>query len=315
MPDRSRPEPALLTLLRGVSRSFYLSARLLPAGLRRPVAVGYLLARASDTLADAPGAAPARRLALLDGFLAMVRGERPAESIRLEAAETAAERQLLEALPACIEALDALGAGDRGDVLTVLGHIAHGQRLDVARFGSATASNPVSLATGEQLDEYTYLVAGCVGEFWTRLASRHVPGFATLPDDEMMALGRRYGMALQLVNVLRDAGADLAIGRRYVPDPDPEAWHDKAREGLACGVRYSLALEGRRLRVASALPALIGARTLALLEGAGATATHERVKVPRSEVRALLARLLLSLGSRARIDREFRDALGDNRRR
>ena len=39
-------------LLRGVPRSFYLSIRLLPAPLRRPVAVAYLLARATDTVAD-----------------------------------------------------------------------------------------------------------------------------------------------------------------------------------------------------------------------------------------------------------------------
>ena len=42
----------MLALLRGVSRSFYLSIRLLPAPLRRPIAVAYLLARAADTLAD-----------------------------------------------------------------------------------------------------------------------------------------------------------------------------------------------------------------------------------------------------------------------
>src|SRR4051812_28226914 len=47
-PEQLRP----WALLRGVSRSFYLSIRLLPAGMREPVAVGYLLARASDTVAD-----------------------------------------------------------------------------------------------------------------------------------------------------------------------------------------------------------------------------------------------------------------------
>ncbi|MEJ6022771.1 squalene/phytoene synthase family protein [Ramlibacter sp. PS4R-6] len=314
MPDRSRPDPALLTLLEGVSRSFYLSIRLLPPGLGRPVGLGYLLARASDTLADAPGAGRAERLALLDRFLGMVRGERPAEPIRLDAAETPQERQLLQALPACMGELQALDEADRADVLTVLGHITRGQRLDVERFGDASAANPASLADDGELDEYTYLVAGCVGEFWTRLGLRHVAGFATLPPPELMDLGKRYGMALQLVNVLRDEAQDLATGRRYLPAAR-EPWFARAREGLECGLRYSLALESRRMRVASALPALIGARTLALLRAAGPRAAHERIKVPRSEVRWLLLRVLLSLGSRARIAREFRDALGDNRPR
>src|SRR5437667_71593 len=40
------------TLLRSVSRSFYLSIRFLPALLREPIALAYLLARTSDTVAD-----------------------------------------------------------------------------------------------------------------------------------------------------------------------------------------------------------------------------------------------------------------------
>ncbi|MBP6602801.1 MAG: squalene/phytoene synthase family protein, partial [Verrucomicrobiales bacterium] len=42
-------------LLKSVSRSFYLSMRFLPAGMRDPISLGYLLARFSDTIADAPG--------------------------------------------------------------------------------------------------------------------------------------------------------------------------------------------------------------------------------------------------------------------
>src|ERR1700737_5478495 len=40
------------SILAAVSRSFYLSIRLLPRKLRDPVSLGYLLARASDTIAD-----------------------------------------------------------------------------------------------------------------------------------------------------------------------------------------------------------------------------------------------------------------------
>ena len=40
------------SILRSVSRTFYLSVRILPKRLRDPVALAYLLARASDTVAD-----------------------------------------------------------------------------------------------------------------------------------------------------------------------------------------------------------------------------------------------------------------------
>src|SRR5881296_4778888 len=43
------------TILRSVSRSFYLSIRFLPAQLRQPIALAYLLARSTDTIADNTG--------------------------------------------------------------------------------------------------------------------------------------------------------------------------------------------------------------------------------------------------------------------
>src|SRR5207249_8227176 len=75
----------------------------------------------------------------------------------------------------------------------------------------------VALANAAELDEYTYLVAGCVGEFWTRICFRRVPRFARLEFDTMKSLGRSFGQGLQLVNILRDLPADLRAGRCYLP--------------------------------------------------------------------------------------------------
>jgi farnesyl-diphosphate farnesyltransferase len=76
-------------------------------------------------------------------------------------------------------------------------------------------------------------------------------------------------------------------------------------------MRYALALKPLRLRLASALPALIGARTVALLRQAGPAALTQRVKMPRHEVRALLWRIALGLGSPAVLGREFRKLSGE----
>src|ERR1041385_7652516 len=49
------PASGLLTdLLKQVSRSFYLTMRVLPAAIRSQIGVAYLLARATDTIADTP---------------------------------------------------------------------------------------------------------------------------------------------------------------------------------------------------------------------------------------------------------------------
>jgi farnesyl-diphosphate farnesyltransferase len=292
----------MLPLLRRVSRSFYLSVRLLPEGLRRPVAVAYLLARTSDTIADVPGCPAAERLRLLDAFESSLHSLAPGAALPAAMGVDEGERALLAAFPSCLAWLRDLPPDDRDDVFGVLRHITRGQQLDVQRFGDADAAHPHALADEAELTAYTYLVAGCVGEFWTRLSFRHVPAFAGLGEPEMLDLGRRYGEALQLINILRDARRDLEQGRRYVPDgSNPQEWLARAWDGLECGLRYSLAVRSARLGVATALPALIGVRTLALMR----RTPGAPVKVARTEVRALLWRLALSLGSRSRIRREF----------
>src|SRR5881296_2984528 len=145
---------------------------------------------------------------------------------------------------------------DRHDIHIVLGKITRGQMLDLQRFYNSQEIR--ALGTAAYLDEYTYLVAGCVGEFWTRLCFRHVRNFAGLSEDQMLALGKCYGMALQLINVLRDAGSDLRAGRCYFPEfelnaahltasrvfsepqrfePIYRTWLEKAKSGLESGMQ------------------------------------------------------------------------------
>ena len=186
-----------------------------------------------------------------------------------------------------------------------------------------------ALRSAAELDEYTYLVAGCVGEFWTRLCFAHVKKFSERPESEMRELGVRYGQGLQLVNVLRDAGDDLRHGRCYFPADELQSvgvtpgevlrqpvrlgpvitrWRDKARQGLEGGIEYACAIRNRRIRFATALPALIGARTLALLRDAGPAIFERRVKVPRREVRKMI--LASALGSPQSLRRTFEKLQG-----
>jgi len=336
MPQAIFPRSEMPALLRGVSRSFYLSIRLLPAPLRHPIGIAYLLARATDTVADTAGLPVDVRRDLLETLTTAIEGRTPAHAAlsRLAAVFAgeqagAGEHRLVLALPECLEQLEALAPADRDDVRAVLRHITYGQALDIERF--SPAGPPKALQTAEQLDEYTYLVAGCVGEFWTDLCVRHLPGFAALPHREMRELGRAYGMALQLVNILRDAGADLAAGRCYFPAAElaaaglqpqdvvrrperfaavREPWLGRAEHGLEAGMRYADAITSRRVRAASALPALLGARTLVLLRADPALGLAHKVKVPRAEVRGTMARLAFTLAGRASLARLYANAAG-----
>ena len=73
-------------------------------------------------------------------------------------------------------------------------------------------------------------------------------------------------------------------------------------------MEYSHAIENRRVRAATVLPALIGARTLRLLDAAGPAALQRRVKVPRAEVRAMILSLALTMVSRRKMDATFDQA-------
>ncbi len=317
-------------ILRSVSRSFYLSIRVLPAQLREPIALAYLLARTTDTVADTAQISPTVRMETLQLLSDGIQGtasrdvvtELGASFVSLQKNER--ERKLLESLPDYLAELERMEHADRSDIRNTLEKITRGQMLDLQRFGDSHEIR--ALNTAADLDEYTYLVAGCVGEFWTRLCFRHVRQFASRTEDEMLVLGKRYGMGLQLINVLRDAGSDLRAGRCYFPEhelnaehlipsqilSEPErfqpvyrTWLEKAKADLVSGLEYSRAIENRRVRAATVLPALIGARTLTLLDAAGPEALERMVKVPRREVRTMILSLGLTLGSRRRIDAIF----------
>jgi farnesyl-diphosphate farnesyltransferase len=295
-------------LLKGVSRSFYLSLRLLPRPMREAASLGYLLARTSDTLADASAASTEKRMASLDAFSLALTGSGPRpcwESSVVNSIANPQEKILLENTESLFSWLERLPGEEAALVRQVVGIIISGQKLDIERFGAACGVEPASLSDDGELEDYTWRVAGCVGAFWTKL------GFLTLGErfskqapQELIGLGISYGKGLQLVNILRDLGADLSEGRCYLPLPGPldtvrlmkerKRWLERAAEHVNSGFQYAKALESRRLRAASVLPAMLARKTLELLKSSGAEALRTRIKVPRSHVYLSILRAFTS---------------------
>lgn len=289
-------------VLRSVSRSFYVSLRLLPKSMRPATGTGYLLARASDTLADTAGVPVDDRLELLDGFADELKGKGSAwrrdglqAFIRCQSHE--GEKVLLERLDDCFAELGDLGELQSDAVRKTVGTIISGQRLDLVRFDEAGKGKPRALKNEEELEDYCYRVAGCVGGFWTRIGLLTLGNrFSDSAPDDLDELGVRYGMGLQLLNILRDMTEDLEQGRCYLPVADPldpaalqearRVWLEHAGVWLESGRRYASRLKLRRLRAASVLPALIGQDTLDLLKRD--TAMGPKLKVTRGAVRRAL---------------------------
>jgi farnesyl-diphosphate farnesyltransferase len=235
----------------------------------------------------------------------------------------AAEAQLLARLPEALARVEALASADRAAVRTVLATLTSGMLVDLRTFPGEDASGLAALATLEDLDRYVYLVAGCVGEFWTSLHAAHRPRVARSDVPRMRADAVRFGKALQMTNVLRDVPRDLTHGRCYLP-ADALAAHglvpedlldpstmpklrplltslmEQAAEHYRAAWRYTLAIPRSewRMRLACAWPLLIGEATLAALtRHPNPLAAREPVKVPRGATRALLARSLVTVWS------------------
>jgi len=302
----------LMHVLKGVSRSFVLTIRALPQGLRRPVGLAYLLARASDTMADTATAPVEARAECLRAFAGKLTREREDVFSRLNEMkpENASEQYLLANLERVAGAVEELPPADRQEIVDLLQKITRGQELDLLRFPNPRELR--ALETAEELNEYTYLVAGCVGEFWTRICGAHLPKYGRLDTEELCRLGRAFGQGLQLVNILRDIPEDLASGRCYLPmaelsaagvanaeelrmdlrraAPVFEAWRQEALRHLEEARRYIEGIRPWRIRFACLIPWALGVRTLKLISEKSPLDQRERVKVSRKEVARIMRR-------------------------
>jgi farnesyl-diphosphate farnesyltransferase len=309
-------------LLKATSRSFYLTLRVLPAAVRPQIGLAYLLARTTDTIADTELVPLEQRLDALKRLRECIS---TSSTMPLNFGELAkqqgssAEQLLLEKAGDSLALLQTLSPDDLQLVRTVLNTITGGQELDLRRFAEASAEKIIALETAAELDDYTWRVAGCVGEFWTKMCRAHLFPKARLDDAQLLANGIRFGKGLQLVNILRDLPADLHKGRCYLPaekldeaglppavllSPANEAkflplfhrYLDLAESHLAAGWAYTNALPRgcNRVRLACAWPILIGFKTIERLRAANVVELQQRIKISRGEVRGILLRSLLS---------------------
>jgi farnesyl-diphosphate farnesyltransferase len=304
----------LSKLLKEVSRSFYLTMRVLPAQVRAQIGLAYLLARTTDTVADTGVVPVESRLEALSQLRIRIAGR---SSVPLQFGALAehqslpGERVLLERVEEGISLLNEFSASDRELIRNVLDIITSGQELDLKKFIGASSSNIIALKSDAEMDDYTYRVAGCVGEFWTKLCHAHL--FPELDLATMLPNAILFGKGLQLVNILRDIPTDLRNGRCYIPDtrlaefaltptdllsaanePRFRTLYDQylslADADLRGGWRYTCALpQGQmRVRLACAWPILIGIRTLGKLRRENVLNPDIRVKISRGEVRQIL---------------------------
>jgi farnesyl-diphosphate farnesyltransferase len=312
----------LRDLLKQVSRLFYTTLVVVPADVRDQVSLAYLFARAADTIADTELIDRSRRLDLLGQLKAQFVSDQIAWAQVREIGQAlgpmqqdSGERILLERLEDCFRMFQTFSTDDRGRVQRLMATLTEGMEMDLVVFPGTSAAELTALKTLDDLDRYTYHVAGCVGEFWTDLMCAHRKALVSWKVRDMAEFGVRFGKGLQLTNIVKDVAHDLQKGRCYIPEPmlaeagliaqDLLEQRNRARfqpvlsrlvrmavEHLDQGWLYAMAIPRyeTRLRLSCMWPILSAGESLKLVMNSPDLLNPSvKVKIPRSKVYQIMA--------------------------
>ena len=294
-------------MVRQVSRTFALSIEQLPPLLRDAVSVAYLMFRISDGIEDHEAMPPARKVALLDEWAAVLEGRAPAAGLahRVDDLGTAdPEVEVIRETPQVLDWLRALPAPFQAPIIA---HV-HATTQGMARWqqhGPYVEDEPA-------LDDYMHEVAGRVGYLVTDLFALYSPAIMDRRES-LMPLARQCGLALQTVNVIRGIRKDYERGWVFVPctflddvgltretllEPQSELQAlavvarlaDKADRHLAHGLSFITAFPRSEhgLRLALMWPFLFAARTLALSRN-NPNVLRSEAKMTRGEIGRIVA--------------------------
>jgi farnesyl-diphosphate farnesyltransferase len=283
-------------LLPEVSRTFAVSIQNLSTELRTAVCIAYLLCRIVDTVEDDPRLPADSRWPLFDAFDATLSSAaKGSASFEFEdlakraALGVGAEFELCLNSGAVFRAYAAQPANVREIIAPRLLQMSHGMRGYCER---AALEGRLRIRDLPDLELYCYYVAGTVGELLSDLFLCACP-LEPNRRAELIARAVRFGLGLQLVNILKDVAEDSERGACYLPqsyadaeglelsrlfDPDQRerglrvlrALARRAREHLLAAQEYTLlwplTAAGREVRLFCAGPLALALGTLREIE-------------------------------------------------
>ncbi|SER67690.1 squalene/phytoene synthase family protein [Salisediminibacterium halotolerans] len=256
-------EKDAMRMLKLTSRTFYIPITLLEKDMKHAVASAYLCMRAVDEIEDHPDLNNDTKAHLLRGTAALL-----CEDTFNRSAYDALTAGFKDYLPhvtlRLADWLDVCPEGAKPKVKESTSIMAGGM--------ASWADKNWHIKTEEDLDDYTYYVAGLVGVMLSDIWDWY-DGTKT---DYQLAIG--YGRGLQTVNILRNQDEDAERGVSFVPDGWSRAdlFH-YAETNLAKGDAYLKDIQNRSITLFCNIPLALAKKTLkALRDG--------REKISRDEV-------------------------------
>lgn len=229
-------------ILPDVSRTFALTIPVLPDRLADSVCVAYLLCRIADTIEDRADLPPALRDDLYSRFADLVRDPPPWPDARVQTflqrwprERNRSYQALVEGMGQVLAAFASLDEQERAPIDDCVQEMIDGMR-------HMTHQRPNDGVTYvcedlDQLEDYCHYVAGTVGLMLTRQFETHL-GSSRFSAAERPEQGRRFGLGLQLTNILKDHRTDVKRGTSFMP----RSWLDGHRGELRAEHRRQLIL-------------------------------------------------------------------------
>lgn len=262
MNETAKLEKEAMHVLKLTSRTFYIPIKLLKSTLRETVASAYLCMRAIDEIEDHVDLEPEIKQKLLVETSKLLK--EPFDDEAYDDLVKPYQQNLPEVTLRLGDWLRFCPSGIVGKVKESTSLMANGMAKWVEKNWQ--------VRTKDDLDDYTYYVAGLVGVMLSDIWQWY-DGTETSRD---LAIG--YGRGLQAVNVLRNKEEDAERGVRFFPDNwSRDDMFAYAEENLAMADKYMEDIHTKNIRLFCKIPLALAKKTLKALKSG-------KEKMSRAEV-------------------------------
>lgn len=317
-------------ILPKVSRTFALNIGQLEGDIHRTVLLGYLLFRIADTFEDTVYQDEGEKITALREFSDIFKGDKDLgqrltryEPLKFRWREGSDAKSLVENGHRALRCYFDIPESHRRIIDPLIVETAEGMaRFQVRK--QKSRHGVFQLADRTDLDDYCYCVAGVVGVMLTEIFCQRDRIGRVRPQLERFQV--HFGIALQLINILKDYTGDIARGWCYIPMAitekygidldDIEGLSSWQKQGiiqdmvvhivpyLDSTLEYIelLPLDERSIRMFCIIPFILGYRTLVEIAG------MEKDKVSREEVARLMDKSYAYADSNDLLEKDYLEA-------
>ncbi|MFD1037802.1 squalene/phytoene synthase family protein [Virgibacillus byunsanensis] len=266
MSDTKQLQKEAMHMLKLTSRTFYIPINLLKPTLKKTVASAYLCMRAIDEIEDHEQIEPEAKERLLRSTSLLLKRD----------FDEIAYRELLQPYESLLpEVTMRLGDWIRICPSGIVDKVKDSTSI-MAGGMADWVEKDWHIKSKEDLDDYTYYVAGLVGVMLSDIWYWY-DGTQT---DRELAIG--YGRGLQAVNILRNQGEDHERGVRFIPDGwGTDDMFSYTENNLAQADEYMKDINTKNIIMFCKIPLALAKRTVKALKDG-------REKISRNEVETIV---------------------------